>query len=61
LPSIISDENKNDNANWIVVPPRDSEALGKAINSIQLLNTSIQKKYSTWSEFASFLVNSKTL
>jgi len=59
--SIISDEKENDNANWIVVPPRDSEALGKAINSIQLLNTSIQKKYSTWSEFASFLVNSKTL
>jgi len=59
--SIISDENKNDNANWIVVPPRDSEALGKAIYSIKSLNTSPPKEYFTWSEFASFLVSGKTL
>ena len=59
--SIISDENKNGNANWIVVPPRDPEALSKAIFNIQSLNIPKQKDFSTWLDFASFIMNGKTL
>lgn len=54
--SIISEEKKDGDLNWIVVPPKDSVNLTAAIQKIQIENKSINEKYATWSDLASFIM-----
>lgn len=54
--SIISEEMVDGDINWIVVPPKDSENLSSAIQKIQIENESKNKKYASWSEFASLII-----
>jgi glycosyltransferase involved in cell wall biosynthesis len=54
--SIISEEKVDGDINWIAVPPKDSESLTSAIQKIQIKNESKNKKYASWTEFASLII-----
>ena len=55
--SIISEEKKVGDINWIVVPPKDPANLSYAIQKIQIENESKNKKYASWLEFASLIMD----
>ena len=54
--SVISEEKKISDENWLVVPPNDPEALSLAIQKIQLTNEINIKHFTSWSDFASFIM-----
>jgi len=54
--SVISEERKVKDINWIVVPPNDPNALSLAIQEIQITNEPYYKDYASWADFAAFIM-----
>lgn len=54
--SVISEERKIKDNNWIVVPPNDPDALSLALQKIQITNEIINEDFTSWSDFAAFLM-----